>query len=80
MKIDDLLGYKPFRAAALESAAYEVDDFQLVSVPQRRLRPIGAGDDFAVQFHGDTIGFHSELLHERGDGGHFQLLLFTVNE
>ena len=47
------------------SAAYEVDYFQAVSVVQRSLRPLVAGDDFPVQFDGYAVGLHAEGFDER---------------
>lgn len=43
------------------SAAYEVHDFQFVSIFQVRLRPAVAGNDFAVEFDGDPVWLHAEL-------------------
>ena len=42
-----------------------MDDLQSVSVVQWSLRPLLAGDDFAVQFDGYAVGLHAELLDER---------------
>ena len=47
------------------SAADEVDDFQAVSVVQWSLRPLVAGDDFAVQFYSYAVGLHAEACNER---------------
>jgi hypothetical protein len=47
------------------SAADEVDDFEAVSVVQWSLRPLVAGDDFAVQFDGYAVGLHAERFDER---------------
>jgi hypothetical protein len=47
------------------SAADEVDDFQAVSVVQWSLRPLVAGDDFAVQFDCYPVGLHAEPGDER---------------
>jgi hypothetical protein len=49
----------------VRSAADEVDDFQTVSVVQWSLRPLVAGDDFAVQFDGYAVGLHAETCDER---------------
>jgi hypothetical protein len=42
-----------------------VDDLQAVSVVQWGLRPLLAGNDFAIQFDGYAVGFHAEALYER---------------
>jgi hypothetical protein len=51
-----------------------VDDFEAVSVFERRLGPAVAGDDVAVKFDGDAIGLHLQGFDEgreslRGGGG-----------
>ena len=61
-------------------SAHEVNDFQLVSVAQRRLWPGVAGNDLAVQFDGYAIGLHAKLFHQRGEGSDFELPLFSVNK
>jgi hypothetical protein len=45
-----------------------VDDFQAVSVVQWSLRPLVAGDDFAIEFDGYAVGLHAEMLDERAQG------------
>ena len=50
------------------SAADKVDDFEAVSVVQWSLRPLVAGDDFAVQFDGYSVGLHAEMLYECAQG------------
>jgi hypothetical protein len=42
-----------------------VDDFQAVSVVQWSLRPLVAGDDFAVQFDCHAVWLHAEGFDER---------------
>jgi hypothetical protein len=42
-----------------------MDDFEAVSVVQWSLRPLVAGDDFAVQFDGHAVGLHAEGFDER---------------
>jgi len=52
----------------LVPAPDEVDDLQAIGVGELGLRPAIAGDDVAVQFYGDAVGFHAELFNERGEG------------
>lgn len=47
------------------TAAHEVDDFQVVSIFQRRFRPAVAGDDVAVEFYSYAVGLHGEGLDQR---------------
>jgi hypothetical protein len=49
-------------------AAYEVDDFQAVTVLQDGLRPAVTGDDVAVEFDGDAVGLHVEGFDQSGEG------------
>lgn len=44
------------------SAAYEVDDFQLVAFGQVGFGPLLAWDDAAVQLYRDAVLFHAELF------------------
>ena len=44
------------------TAADEVDDFQAVAVFEDGLRPAVAGRDFQVEFDGDAVGLHVEVL------------------
>ena len=61
------------------AAAYEVDDFQFVSVVERGLGPLIAGDDVAVEFDGEAIGLHAEGLDQGGQGCGLGGLRFAVD-
>jgi hypothetical protein len=52
----------------LKAAAYEVDDFQAVTVFKRDLGPGLARSDFVVEFDGDPVGLHVQRFDERGQG------------
>jgi hypothetical protein len=45
-------------------AADEVDDLDAVAFAERDLRPLGAADDIAIQFDGETVGRERELFDE----------------
>jgi len=45
-----------------------MDDLQLVTVVEGGPRPLIAGSDLAVQFNGNPIGLHSQLLQQAGEG------------
>jgi hypothetical protein len=45
-----------------------MDDLQAVAFMKMSLGPAVARDDFAIEFDGDAVGFHSKDLHEGGEG------------
>jgi hypothetical protein len=47
-------------------ATYEVHDLQLVAFSECRDLPLVARKDLQVQFHGYTIGFHSQVGDQLG--------------
>ena len=46
---------------ARPAATDEVNDFQFVTVLKRGRLPLGAGNDFKVQLHGNPVRLHAEL-------------------
>ena len=50
------------------AAADEVDDLDAVAFAERRALPVGAAEDFAVEFDGEALGFERELFDETFDG------------
>jgi hypothetical protein len=44
------------------SAAYKVDDFQLIAFGQVGFGPLIPWDDVAVQFYGDPVLLHAQVL------------------
>lgn len=52
----------------LGATADEVDDLETIAVVQLRSCPPVAGNDVAVQFNGDAIAFHAQVLDQRSDG------------
>jgi hypothetical protein len=42
--------------------AHEVDNLQAIAFGQSGFSPLIAGNDAAVQFHGDAIRFHPQLV------------------
>ena len=50
------------------SAAYEVDDFETITIVQHSLLPSIARDDFAVQFYSYAVGLHAERFDEGAQG------------
>jgi hypothetical protein len=46
----------------------EMNYFELVAIIQDGFVPAIPRYDVAVQFHGDAVGFHSELVDEGGKG------------
>jgi hypothetical protein len=53
---------------ASPTAAYELHDFQVVTIIQNGGGPAVAGDDIAVQLHRNPIGLHSEEIYKGGKG------------
>ena len=53
---------------ASPTAAYELHDFQVVTIIQNGGGPAVAGDDIAVQLHRHPIGLHSEEIYKGGEG------------
>jgi len=47
------------RATHFLPAAYEVDDFELVSVGKVSAGPLVAGDDGSIQLDRDTVRLHT---------------------
>src|ERR1700744_5789491 len=43
------------------AAAYKVHDFQFVAIVQGGGFPVGAGNDFQIQLHGNAVRLHAEL-------------------
>ncbi len=75
-------GPKPRYWLALEglSAAYEVHDLQVIAVGKLGLWPVLAGDNVVIQFDGDSIGFHTHIFDERGEGqGRVKIANFTID-
>ena len=50
------------------TAADEMDDLEAVRIGELGLGPAIAGDDAAVEFDGDAIGFHAEFFDESREG------------
>jgi|SRR5580700_1051732 len=50
------------------AAADEVNDLEAISIFQQSLGPALAGNNFAVEFHGDAIGLHAQDFHKRCQG------------
>jgi hypothetical protein len=50
----------------VSSAADKMDNFQAVAVVELGFSPAGAGDDVAIQLHGDAIWLHAESLDQSG--------------
>ena len=48
------------------SAAYEVDDFQLVAFSEIRDGPLVARDNISVHFHGNAVLLHSQMFDQLG--------------
>jgi hypothetical protein len=44
------------------TSAHKMDDLEPISILNQRSRPIIPGNDVAVAFDRDPIGFHAELL------------------
>lgn len=60
--------------------ADEVNNFHLIAIVKDCFGPLGTGDDLAIQFDGDAIAFHAELLDELGEGELFvEGLVFAVD-
>jgi hypothetical protein len=49
-----------------KTATDKVYDFQPVPFPKLRLRPLLARDDVAIEFDGDAILLHAQLLYQGG--------------
>jgi len=62
------------------AAPDEMHDLEAVAVSEGSLCPLRPRNDIAVEFHGDPVGLHSELLDERGEVGSLVLLCFTVDD
>ena len=50
-----------------EAATDEVNDFQPVPFPEGRLGPQLARDDVVIEFDGDAILLHAQLLYQGGE-------------
>ncbi len=62
------------------ATADEVDDLEAVALLESGLRPAVAGDDIAVELYGNAVGFHAELVEQRGKGElGWEIALFPVN-
>jgi hypothetical protein len=60
--------------------ANEMHDFQFVAVLKRCRVPLGAGNDFKIQFHGYPVRLHAELRHQRRNGQAVRkVALFTID-
>ena len=57
----------PGSLASKETAADEVNNFQTVAFPERRLGPEFAWHDVAIELNGHAIVFHAQLHHQRGE-------------
>jgi hypothetical protein len=62
------------------AAAYEVDNFQTIAFREVGSLPLLAGNDAAVQLHGDAIGFHVQLVDQTGEGeGRIEIAGFAID-
>jgi hypothetical protein len=50
------------------TASHEVHNFEAISVGELLSRPLVAGHDLPVQFHGNPIRFHAQLLNQPAEG------------
>jgi hypothetical protein len=64
---------------ALQPAAYKVDDFKLIAFRQLGFRPLSAGNDIAVQFHGDAILLHTKFFDKACEGKRVVALILAVD-
>ena len=49
------------------AATDKVNDFQPVAFAKLRLGPLFARHNVAIEFDGDAILLHAQLLHQRGE-------------
>jgi hypothetical protein len=61
------------------SAAYEVDDFQLIAFRQLGFGPLLARDDISVQLDGYAVLFHAQLFNQLGQGSGGEVLFLAVD-
>jgi hypothetical protein len=60
--------------------AYEVDNFQTIAFRQVGSLPSLSGNDAAVQFHGDAIRFHIQLVDKTGESeGRSEIARFAID-
>jgi len=62
------------------SAAYEVDDFQLVAFGQVGFRPLGSGHEVAVQLDSYAVWLHAQLFDQLSQGNRGEGLLLPVDD
>ena len=48
----------------MSAATDKMNDLQAIALGQTGSRPLVAGNDVSVQFDGDAIPFHPQLVHE----------------
>src|SRR3954469_22887458 len=57
------------RPKLARSAAHKMHDFQLVAIAERRGSPLAARNKLAVQFHGNTVRLHFQMIKQRRQSG-----------
>ncbi len=60
-----------------------MDDFEAITVFQLGFGPAVAGDDVAIEFYGDAVGLHAEILDQGGEGSRrwkIEIPLIAVDE